>query len=97
MAFFGHFWAKNAVFFGDGGSETLHIFLQNLAKHVSSDFSTLKTGGGGAQLPTQAPKTLFWRKNGIFWPFWGEKCSFWVMAAPEQSIACSRTLQNTFF
>ena len=24
MAFFGHFWAKNAVFFGDGGSETLN-------------------------------------------------------------------------
>ena len=31
MAFFGHFWAKNAVLFGDGGSETLNNLLQNLA------------------------------------------------------------------
>ena len=28
MAFFGHFWAKNAVFFGDGGPETLNNLLQ---------------------------------------------------------------------
>ena len=34
VAFFGHFWAKNAVFFGDGGSEILNNLLQNLAKHA---------------------------------------------------------------
>ena len=33
MAFFGHFWAKNGVTFGDGGSETLDNLHQNLAKH----------------------------------------------------------------
>ena len=31
MAFFGHVWAKNAVFFGDGGSETLDNLLQKIA------------------------------------------------------------------
>ena len=34
MAFFGHFFGKNVVFFGDGGSETLNNLLQKLAKHV---------------------------------------------------------------
>ena len=34
MAFFGHFVAKNAVFFGDGGSETLDNLLPKIAKHV---------------------------------------------------------------
>ena len=32
LAFFGHFWPKNA-FFGDSGPETLDCLLQNLAKH----------------------------------------------------------------
>ena len=52
---------------------------------------------GAPQLPTQAPKTLCRGQNGIFWPFWGKKCGFLVMAAPKQSITCSKTLQNTFF
>ena len=32
MAFFGHFWPKNA-FFCDGGPETLDYLLQNVAEH----------------------------------------------------------------
>ena len=97
MAFFGHFWAENTVFFGDGGSETLNNLLQKPCKTRICDSSTLKIGWGALQLPTQAPKTLFWEKNGSFWPFWGKKCGFLVMAAPGQSITCSKTLQNTFF
>ena len=73
-------------FFGNGGSETLNNLLQNLAKNFFFDSSNLTIGWGAPQLPTQAPKTLFWGKNGIFWRFWGKKCGFWVMAAPKQSI-----------
>ena len=32
----------------------------------------------------------------FFWPFLGEKCGFLVIAAPKNSISCSKTLQNTF-
>ena len=53
------FLAKNAVFFGDGGPDTLDYLLQNLAKHPFFESSTLIIGYGALQLTTQAPKTLF--------------------------------------
>ena len=59
MAFFGHFGAKNAVFFGDGGSKTINNLVQILAKDVLFESSTLKIGWGALQLTTQAPNTLF--------------------------------------
>ena len=59
MAFFGYFWAKNAVFFGDGGSEKVDYLLNNLAKQFFFESSTLKIGWGALQLTTHAPKTLF--------------------------------------
>ena len=66
MAFFGHFWANNAVFFADGGSETLDNLLQKIAKQILFDSSTLKIRWGALQLPAQAPKTLFWEKMAFF-------------------------------
>ena len=33
----------------------------------------------------------------FFGNFLGKKCVFLVMAAPKQSINCSKTLQNTYF
>ena len=59
MAFFGHFWAKNAVFFGDGGSETLNILLQKPCITRFTESTTLKIGYGALQLTTHAPKMLF--------------------------------------
>ena len=38
--------------------------------------STLKIGWGALQLPTQAPKTLFRAKNGIFFAILGQKMQF---------------------
>ena len=35
MAFFFHFWAKDAFFFGDGGSESLNNLLVTLENTVS--------------------------------------------------------------
>ena len=40
------------------------------------DSSPLKIGWGALHLPTQAPKSLFWAKNGIFWQFLGQKMRF---------------------
>ena len=72
MAFFWFFWAKNAVF-GDGGSEKLGYLLQNLAKHLCLESSTLKIGCGALQLTTHAPKTLFWAKKCLFLAILGQK------------------------
>ena len=59
MAFFGHFWAKNAVFFCDGGSKTLDKLLQKPCITRFSESTTLKIGYGALQLTTHAPKMLF--------------------------------------
>ena len=59
MAFFGHFWAKNAVFFGDAGSETLNSLRQKPCITWFSESTTLKEGYEALQLTTHAPKMLF--------------------------------------
>ena len=59
MAFFGPFWAKNAVFFGNGGSERLKNLLQKPCITLFSESTTLKIGYGALQLTTHAPKVLF--------------------------------------
>ena len=51
------------------------------------DSSTLKIGWGALQLPTQAPKTLFWAKNGIFLAIFGQKMRFF-------GDSCSKTIDN---
>ena len=76
MAFFGHFWAKKCGFFGDGGSKTIDHLLQNLAKHLFFESSTLKIGWRALQLTTQAPKTLFWAKTWRFLAIFGQKMRF---------------------
>ena len=78
MAFFCNFSGKNAVCFGDGGSETLNNVLSNLAQHFVCDSSTLKIGWGALQMPTQAPKTLFWaNKMAFFVNFGAKNAVFW--------------------
>ena len=59
MAFFGHFWAKIAVFFGDGGSKTLDNLLHKPCITRSSESTTFKIGYGALQLTTHAREMLF--------------------------------------
>ena len=60
MAFFGHFWAQNAVFFLVMAASKHSITCsKNLVLHVSSELTTLKIGYGALQLTTHAPKMLF--------------------------------------
>ena len=75
MAFLAIFGQKMRFFFVMAAlkhSITCSKALQN----TSCDSSTLKIGWVAPQLPGQAPKTLFWEKNGIFWPFWAKNAVF---------------------
>ena len=97
MAFVGHFWAKNAVFFVMATLKPViisSITLQNTVLGVQHP----QNGVWGPTTDHSSPKnTALGKKNGIFWPFLGKKCGFFVTAAPKQSITCSKTLQSTSF
>ena len=93
MAFFGHFWAKNAIFLGMAAPEPLIICSKN-CKTRFFESSTLEIGYGALPVTTQATKTLFYAKK---WLFLAKKCVFLVMAALKPLIICSKTLQKTSF
>ena len=58
--------------------------------------STLKIWYGALPVTTQAPKKLFWAKNGFFPPFLAKKCVFFVMAALKPLIICSEPCKTHF-
>ena len=77
MAFFGHFWQKMRFFLVMAAPKHSITCSKKLHTHFF-DSSALKIGWGALQLPTQAPKTLFWAKDGIFFGDFGAKNAvFW--------------------
>ena len=76
MAFFGHLWAKNAVFFVMAAPKHSITCSKNLQNTFFGP-STLGIGWGALRLPAQAPKTLFWAKMAFFGHFGAKNAVFW--------------------